>query len=53
MLSEIPSNFRIRRSFGKIKRIIEIPDLIELQKRSYEEFLQRDVEGPTVVTLEK
>jgi len=43
MLSEIPSNFRIRRSFGKIKRIIEIPDLIELQKRSYEEFLQRDV----------
>ena len=41
MLSEIPSNFRMRRSFGKIRRIIGIPDLIELQKRSYEEFLQK------------
>jgi len=39
----IPSNFRLRRSFGKIKRIIKIPDLIELQKRSYEEFLQKDI----------
>jgi DNA-directed RNA polymerase subunit beta len=43
MLSAIPSHFRLRRSFGKIKRIIKIPDLIELQKRSYEEFLQKDV----------
>ncbi len=43
MLLTIPSNFRLRRSFGKIKRIIRIPDLIELQKRSYEEFLQKDV----------
>jgi DNA-directed RNA polymerase subunit beta len=42
MLSAIPSNFRLRRDFGKIRRIIRIPDLIELQKRSYEEFLQKD-----------
>jgi DNA-directed RNA polymerase subunit beta len=43
MLAAIPSNFRMRRSFGKIKRIINIPDLIELQKRSYEEFLQQHI----------
>jgi DNA-directed RNA polymerase subunit beta len=41
MLSQIPNNFRMRRNFGKIRRIIGIPDLIELQKRSYEEFLQK------------
>ena len=36
----VTSNLRIRRSFGKIKKIIEIPNLIEIQKRSYDEFLQ-------------
>jgi len=34
---------RIRRSFGKIEKIIDIPDLIEIQRQSYERFLQRDV----------
>jgi DNA-directed RNA polymerase subunit beta len=43
MPSQITNTFRMRRGFGKIKRIIGIPDLIELQKRSYEEFLQKDV----------
>src|SRR5262249_4377514 len=42
-LSQVTSNLRLRRSFGKIKKIIEIPNLIEIQKRSYEEFLQADV----------
>ncbi|WP_425155982.1 DNA-directed RNA polymerase subunit beta, partial [Candidatus Binatus sp.] len=37
------SNLRVRRSFGKIKKIIEIPNLIEIQKRSYDEFLQAGV----------
>jgi len=41
--SQVTSNFRVRRSFGKIKKIIDIPNLIEIQKRSYEEFLQADV----------
>jgi DNA-directed RNA polymerase subunit beta len=36
----VTSNLRIRRSFGKIKKIIEIPNLIEIQKRSYDDFLQ-------------
>src|SRR5271156_704722 len=39
----VTSNLRIRRSFGKIKKIIEIPNLIEIQKRSYDEFLQAGV----------
>jgi DNA-directed RNA polymerase subunit beta len=40
--SQLTSNLRLRRSFGKIKKIIDIPNLIEIQKRSYEEFLQAD-----------
>jgi DNA-directed RNA polymerase beta subunit len=35
------SNLRIRKSFSKNKQVIEIPNLIELQKSSYEAFLQR------------
>ncbi|MCK9229931.1 MAG: DNA-directed RNA polymerase subunit beta [Syntrophales bacterium] len=34
---------RIRRSFGRIKKIVDIPNLIEIQKNSYEKFLQTDV----------
>ena len=38
------SNIRVRRSFAKTKHLIDIPNLIELQKKSYEAFLQRDVD---------
>ncbi|HTW89307.1 MAG TPA: DNA-directed RNA polymerase subunit beta, partial [Candidatus Binataceae bacterium] len=38
--SQVTNNLRLRRSFGKIRKIIDIPNLIEIQKRSYEEFLQ-------------
>jgi DNA-directed RNA polymerase subunit beta len=41
--SRVPNNLRFRRTFGRIKKIIEFPNLIDIQKRSYEEFLQRDV----------
>ena len=41
--SQVTSNLRLRRSFGKIKKIIDIPNLIEIQKRSYADFLQADV----------
>ena len=34
---------RLRRNFGKIKKIMDIPNLIDMQKRSYERFLQKDV----------
>ncbi len=32
----------LRRSFGKIERIIDLPHLIEMQRQSYERFLQKD-----------
>ncbi|HEY0138492.1 MAG TPA: DNA-directed RNA polymerase subunit beta, partial [Nannocystis sp.] len=38
----IQNNFRVRKNFGKLKRIIEVPNLIDIQKRSYDKFLQRD-----------
>ena len=34
---------RIRRSFGKIPEVCEMPNLIEVQRNSYEKFLQREV----------
>jgi DNA-directed RNA polymerase beta subunit len=34
---------RKRLNFGKVPPILEIPNLIEIQKRSYEKFLQKDV----------
>jgi len=33
---------RLRRNFGKIEKIIDIPNLIEIQKESYSRFLQKD-----------
>ena len=33
---------RVRKDFSKIPTILEIPDLIEIQKRSYDFFLQKD-----------
>ena len=33
---------RIRKNFGKIEKIIEIPDLIGMQRDSYNRFLQMD-----------
>ena len=32
-----------RRHFGRIKQVLEIPYLLELQKRSYSQFLQKDI----------
>ncbi|MDJ0666668.1 MAG: DNA-directed RNA polymerase subunit beta [Desulfobacterales bacterium] len=34
---------RIRKSFGKIPQIVEIPDLIGVQRESYSRFLQMDI----------
>jgi DNA-directed RNA polymerase subunit beta len=45
--SAIVDNFtgrkRIRRSFGKIREVAAMPNLIEVQKDSYEQFLQMNV----------
>jgi DNA-directed RNA polymerase subunit beta len=42
MAGTIQCGRRIRKDFGKIPSIVEIPNLIEVQKRSYETFLQKD-----------
>ena len=40
---QIQNNFRFRKSFAKIQKIIDIPNLINIQKQSYDKFLQADV----------
>ncbi len=42
-MARIQNNFRVRKSFGKLKKIIEVPNLIDIQKRSYDKLLQADV----------
>ena len=38
---------RIRKSFGRIPEAVQMPNLIEVQRASYEQFLQRDARsGP-------
>src|SRR3954464_1033358 len=43
MASLFSRNKRVRKDFAKVKAPVDIPDLIELQKKSYELFLQKDV----------
>jgi len=40
---QAPVRRRFRKSFGKIQQIAGIPNLIEMQKQSYERFLQKGV----------
>ena len=43
MLKRPLENKRIRKNFGKIKKIVDIPDLIGVQRESFKRFLQMDV----------
>src|SRR5213082_116818 len=43
MATTIQNNFRIRKNFAKVQKIIDIPNLIDIQKHSYDKFLQADV----------
>ena len=36
-----------RKNFGRIKKIMDIPNLIDIQKKSYEKFLQKDIDPLT------
>jgi len=36
------SNLRIRKNFGKTEQVTDMPNLIEMQRCSYERFLQKD-----------
>jgi DNA-directed RNA polymerase subunit beta len=44
MTSKIKTNLRLRNSYSKIGEVAEIPNLIGIQKSSYERFLQSNVE---------
>src|SRR5688572_17288123 len=43
MASKVQSNFRYRRNLGRVGTIVEIPNLIDIQKTSYDKFLQSEV----------
>jgi DNA-directed RNA polymerase subunit beta len=43
MASVIQSNFRIRKRLGRVRKVIEVPNLIDIQKTSYDKFLQTTV----------
>jgi len=43
MAGRLSATRRQRKNFGKIKQIVEIPDLIGMQRESYRRFLQIDV----------
>ena len=43
MVSRTLKDLRIRKNFAKVPRVVGIPDLISIQKSSYEKFLQKDV----------
>src|SRR5688572_1362920 len=43
MASIVTENLRLRRNFGKIRRVLDVPNLIEIQRKSYEAFLQTGV----------
>ena len=43
-MSQMPlATKRLRKNFGKIRKIVEIPDLIGMQRESYDRFLQKEV----------
>jgi DNA-directed RNA polymerase subunit beta len=42
MAGQLQCGRRVRKDFGKIPSIVEIPNLIEIQRNSYESFLQKD-----------
>jgi DNA-directed RNA polymerase subunit beta len=40
---QIQTNFRLRKNLGKVDRIIDVPNLIDIQKSSYDKFLQMTI----------
>jgi DNA-directed RNA polymerase subunit beta len=44
MENTLTSRKRVRRFFGRLMSTVPMPNLIEVQKSSYEFFLQRDIE---------
>jgi DNA-directed RNA polymerase subunit beta len=40
MASVVQTNFRLRKNLGRVRPIVEVPNLIDIQKSSYDKFLQ-------------
>ena len=51
MVEGMRAQKRIRKSFGRIPEVTEMPNLIEVQRQSYDTFLQRFVSAPERETL--
>ncbi len=45
MSSLLANNYRTRRNFGKVPPVIDISNLIEIQKQSYDDFLQAETKS--------
>ncbi len=43
MASQVQSNFRHRTNLGRVQPVVDIPNLIDIQKSSYDKFLQSDL----------
>ncbi|HMR08628.1 MAG TPA: hypothetical protein PKA88_22760, partial [Polyangiaceae bacterium] len=43
MASKVQSNFRHRKNLGRVGSIVGIPNLIDIQKSSYDKFLQSEL----------
>ena len=50
MVQSFVEKKRIRSSFGKIGDAAPMPNLIQVQKDSYEQFLQRFTQAPNLLT---
>ncbi len=44
MASKVQSNFRHRTNLGQVEPVVDIPNLIDIQKSSYDKFLQTDLD---------
>ena len=44
MATSYSSRKKVRKNFGRIREVAEMPNLIKVQKSSYDQFLQTDVE---------
>jgi DNA-directed RNA polymerase subunit beta len=44
---KVTKNSRLRRNYGKLRHVLEVPNLIDIQRRSYDKFLQREETADT------
>ena len=45
-VSTLDSRKRVRRSFGQLSEVVSMPNLIEVQRSSYDQFLQMATSAP-------